>query len=423
MTKLFQSALYITRDVNFDSWMPSDEDYNRLGKWLTSYKLSSNYNVLSRMIFSKLNWSCHDLLPWHRQSSLALFVIQSFHTFAPDCIAGNFLQDGVRQVSNIANKLRRTPEQVFTSWAWEMCSRLRLHRNDDTSDQLKMVDLDLEAEHLGEAVAMKNPLASYIALQMCQTGNVAEDFIERGLGQLKLVIESSHVDHVLECICHIAPLFLHRHELLLQSADFLKVIADIVSVDQTFLKMAKNLVMSDFPGPVLKEMTNMIAYQAWQYSRYGLHSSTPIYELWLRLLSEIQGWPSNRGILYIMDYCIMTSMTPNAVASGGTEMVRKVFKDLDSKLLDSNHEGFFSWLSGSKSATSYYNGTLAEFPWVTYFVLESEEEREESQLFWNCLVEELTRDQGHLDQCQKRIVTEKSFPDFASNINGLPICE
>ena len=110
--------------------MPPDEEFNLLGKWLTTYKLSSNYSVLSRMVFSKLNWSCPDLLPWHRQSSLALFVIKSFHVFAPDCIAGNFLQDGVRQVSNIANKLRRTPEQVFTSWAWEMCSRLRLHRND-----------------------------------------------------------------------------------------------------------------------------------------------------------------------------------------------------------------------------------------------------------------------------------------------------
>ena len=170
----------------------------------------------------------------------------------------------------------------------------------------------------------------------------------------------------------------------------------------------------------------MVAYQSSQYSRYGLHSSTPIIELWLKILTEIQGWPSHRGILYLLQHCIMECMSSTRSFSGdGLEMVRKVFKDLDSKLLDTNHEGFFSWLSGSKSATTFYNSTMAEFPWVALIVLECEEEREESQLFWTCLVEELSNKEQMvtLDQCQKKIVSEKNFPDFASNINGLPICK
>ena len=101
--------------------------FNLLGQWLTRRPLCSNFSLLSRMVFSKLNWA---ILPWQRHSDLALFVIQSGATYAPDCIAGNFIQDGVRQVSNIANKLRRTPEQIWSSWAWEMVSRLRLHQND-----------------------------------------------------------------------------------------------------------------------------------------------------------------------------------------------------------------------------------------------------------------------------------------------------
>ena len=121
------NALYITRDLNLDMWKPSDQDFNLLGQWLTRRPLCSNFSLLSRMVFSKLNWA---ILPWQRHSDLALFVIQSGATYAPDCIAGNFIQDGVRQVSNIANKLRRTPEQIWSSWAWEMVSRLRLHQND-----------------------------------------------------------------------------------------------------------------------------------------------------------------------------------------------------------------------------------------------------------------------------------------------------
>ena len=272
-------------------WKPSDQDFNLLGQWLTRRPLCSNFSLLSRMVFSKLNWSCPQLLPWQRHSDLALFVIQTGATYAPDCIAGNFIQDGVRQVSKIANKLRRTPEQIWSSWAWEMVSRLRLHQNDCTLDQIevgnsskvpiKMVDLDLEADTLGEACATKNPLACYISLQMCQTGNVAEEFLERGVSQLNIVMSSSHYDHVLECLCHIVPLFVHRQELLIQSSSFLKLLQEVLAIDSTFLKMAKNLVLSDFPGPVLKEVlidSPASTYHFyWQFLLFSCHLSNFIH--------------------------------------------------------------------------------------------------------------------------------------------------
>ena len=62
-----------------------------------------------------------------------------------------------------------------------MCSRLRLHRFDrddqkfdednlEDHDHVLYVDLDLDAVQLGEAVATKNPLACFVALQLSQTG-------------------------------------------------------------------------------------------------------------------------------------------------------------------------------------------------------------------------------------------------------------
>ena len=60
-----------------------------------------------------------------------------------------------------------------------MCSRLRLHRFDrddqkfdegNQDDKVLFVDLDLDAVQLGEAVATKNPLACFVALQLSQTG-------------------------------------------------------------------------------------------------------------------------------------------------------------------------------------------------------------------------------------------------------------
>ena len=41
---------------------------------------------------------------------------------------------------------------------------------DDLEDHVLYVDLDLDVVQLGEAVATKNPLACFVALQLSQTG-------------------------------------------------------------------------------------------------------------------------------------------------------------------------------------------------------------------------------------------------------------
>ena len=185
------AALYIGRDLDLSHWKPKDRDFDLLGNWLTQERLDANYSILSRLIFSKMQWVDPILLPWRRHSDLAILIVQTSAKYAPDTIAGNFLQDSVRHVSNLAGKLRKTPEQVFISWAWEMCSRLRLHRFDRVNDIADdIIDLDLDVEHLGEAAATKNPLAAFVALQTSQTGHLVEDVLERGLNQIALVLSS-----------------------------------------------------------------------------------------------------------------------------------------------------------------------------------------------------------------------------------------
>ena len=121
----------------------------------------------------------------------------------------------------------------------------------------------------------------------CQTGNVTEEFLERGVSQLNIVMSSSHYDHVLECLCHIVPLFVHRQEVLIQSSSFLKLLPEVLAIDSTFLKMAKNLVISDFPGPVLKEVkfkpsfTKRIIFQFHiSVCKYGGISIISIFKIW-----------------------------------------------------------------------------------------------------------------------------------------------
>ena len=140
---------------------------------------------------------------------------------------------------------------------------------------------------MGEAVATKNPLACFVALQLSQTGHVVDDLLERGLPQLMTVTSSSHFDHVLECLSNLTPFFFDQSEMLWTSEIFLKIVQQIMNIDQTW-------TWSDFPGPVLKEFVNMIAYQMENYARYDRRSPVGILKFWLKILVHIQGWMTSR---------------------------------------------------------------------------------------------------------------------------------
>lgn len=410
-------AIYICRDLVFSSWIPTNDDFQLLGSWLTKNKLDSKYSQLSRLIFSKMNWTI-DFLHWERHKALALLVVEASIRFAPDSIAGNFLHDSVRQVSNLASKLRRSAEQIFTSWAWEMCSRLKIHRYDQPKmANFTSLDLDLDAEILGEAVATKNPLGCFIALQLCQTGHVIEDFLDRGLQQLAVILSSGHYDHVLECISNVTPIAFDQPDMLWNSEEFIKIMHQVITSDQTYLKMAKDLVVNDFPGPVLKEFVNMLSFQMESCEElYDMKNPRCIVTFWARVIVQIPNWMNTRGTLFVLEHLCKVA------AALDLSLMKEAIKDFDQKMLaPSTDGGFLSWFSGSKTSNTSLTSVTWEFPWTSFCILEVEEEREEVVLFWEALIDELTLSSGALDRCQKKVVTDKSFPEYASSINSLPI--
>ncbi len=96
---------------------------------------------------------------------------------------------------------------------------------------------------------------------------------------------------------------------------------------------------------------------------------------------------------------------------------------MDQKLLDSNQESFFSWLSGSNLGArvcTSYTALMSEFPWTAFFTLEVEEQREETVKFWQILTCQLD-ESSPLDKCHKKILAEESFSKHVCNLNSLPI--
>ena len=228
--------------------------------------------------------------------------------------------------------------------------------------------------------------------------------LERGLPQLLIVTSSSHFDHVLECLSNLTPLFFDQSDMLSTSETFLKIVLQIVNIDQTYLRMA---MVSDFPGPVLKEFVNMIAYQMENYTKYDRRCEVAILKFWLKILVNLQGWMTSRTILYVIEFICKSS----AYIIGASQEIKKLFKETDSELLTSSKNGFFSWLAGSKTTTSLLTPSMSEFPWTAFFILEVEEEREETGFFWNDIVNELGQgDLASLDKVHKKLTGEKKYP-------------
>lgn len=421
-----ERVVYLFKDLPFQQWKTncSNIHFKIPGSWITTCPLNSLNSQLARLIFSKINWS-DDSMPWERHKSVAIWIVEACLKYAPDTIAGNFFQDSVRQVAHLASKLRRTPEQSFTSWAWDMCSRLRLHAMDRGLNRDACECLDYEMDQVGvavaEGVALKNPLACYVALQLCQTGHDRNEILESGHKQLHILSASGRYDHVLECIMNLIPLFIDCPDSLCCNPDFLKVLNTTVNVDQTYVKMAKDLVVTDFPGPVVKEMANLIARQIEMYQSYGLKDKELLLTLWAKLCTRLTGWNTNRNIMYLLDNLCKEALMDNA---GPRQAVKSVFQELYRALFDDVTGGIMSWLSlSSKGNIGTLLGPVAhEFPWCAFMLMEVEEEGPEVAELWHKLITGLGEsDSGSLEQAYKKAAKDLKGPHLQGGSNNLPI--
>ena len=120
----------LVKDLPLHSWSPTEEDVELLTGWL-SRPLSTLQSQVAQDVLGRMNWNAEHLISWRHHQSVALAVAGAGLRYAPDSIAGGFLEESVKQVSNIAaNVVRESPEQAFTRWAWITVSKLRLHACD-----------------------------------------------------------------------------------------------------------------------------------------------------------------------------------------------------------------------------------------------------------------------------------------------------
>lgn len=172
-------------------------------------------------------------------------------------------------------------EQPFSLWAWEMVNRLRLHQLDQSesvcrhtisnpAEGLSRVP-DMESDPLLEilmkGVRERQPIACYVSVLMTLWGHSVPLICVEGFGQLQTLQCYYKYEQVLVCLHHVIPLFLECPDSLLKNDKFVSLIVPLVTADRTYMKIAKNLIAPEFPGPILKLFANMIESHLHRYKR------------------------------------------------------------------------------------------------------------------------------------------------------------
>lgn len=172
-------------------------------------------------------------------------------------------------------------EHVFSLWAWDMISKLRLHELDRT-DELCYYALqnpsvafahipDMESDQLLEILITgtreKQPIACYVATMMTLWGHSIPLICSKGFSQLEILLCHCKYEQLLICLHNIIPLFLECVDSLLKCDKFINIIIPLIAADRSYMKVAKNLIIPEFPGTILKQFSNMIHSHLYNFKR------------------------------------------------------------------------------------------------------------------------------------------------------------
>ncbi|XP_020712165.2 ectopic P granules protein 5 homolog isoform X2 [Athalia rosae] len=429
-------SLYLFTELRIGKWVPSEDDFKILSTWLHQYPLCSTENHLARLILSHLNWGLDSKgnlclgISIHRR--VALLVVELTMKYIPDTPAqtASLLAEGVKQVSSMVRP--QNNEHAFSLWSWEIVSRLRLHqldRSDSTARytisnpsaalaQIPDVDADSSLEILASGVREKQPIACYVAVLMTTWGHSIPLISLKGFRQLQILQCFYKYEQVLIALHHIIPFFLECPDAIMKNEKFSSLIISLIAADRTYMKMAKNLIVSDFPGPILKLFSNMIETHLENYQRYCLRSPQALVHLWLRVLALVPDWNRDQSVMYLMDMVIRAAYFHLDARAETETIFHNFYVNLACGKNSGSFGSFLSWATGSSTSPSLLGGTVQSV-WLAHRVLTTEQEdRELKNDLWREVLRELAA-QGKTsvdNALKKACATVKIQPFGASGL-------
>ncbi|CAB0036559.1 unnamed protein product [Trichogramma brassicae] len=438
-------SLYLFTELSINQWVPKDDDLRILSNWLHHFPLNSTESHLARLIISHLNWSfdAYDNLylplEFHRQ--MALLIVELTIKYVPEntpAQTASILSESVKQVSSIVRP--QSNEQAFSHWAWDTLARLRLHQLEQSDSVCQYsiscpsqafssvpdLEADAKLEILINGIRDKQPVACYVAIRMTLMGHSVPLICNKGFELLQTLQTHYKYKQLIITLNSLVPLFLDCPESLIKHEKFISVIVSLIQADKTYMKMAKNFISPDFPGPILKSFASMIEFQLQCHKRFCLSDPDALVKLWLNTFVLLPDWNRDQGIMYIMDILVRASF----FHLGARAATENIFQDLFSLAISGSNEnisttrsggsGFgslFSWATGGAQSPSLLSNCSSQSVWLAYQILRIEQfEREIKTGLWRELLRELgLQTKSSLDSVLKKTCAALKIPSFNSN--------
>ena len=204
---------------------------------------------------------------------------------------------------------------------------------------------------------------------------------------VKVVLDSGRFDHTMELMAYIIPLFL-MDPTAVGHGDLTYILSHLVSADQTYISLAKTMITGNFPGPVTKEMGNMLHSIIAHFDNLSSFSRKDILLLLTKLLIDIPKWSSNTSILYLLDIVCSYAFDHKVCYWALSDFYEEMHTENNKKVPASSFFSIFSGLSGAGHTLTLASGH-AKFSWLSYFVLQAEDNYMQKSGLWRCLVDEL----------------------------------
>ncbi|XP_012532933.1 ectopic P granules protein 5 homolog isoform X2 [Monomorium pharaonis] len=427
-------SLYLFTELKINTWVPQQQDMTILSTWLHQYPLTSSESHLARLVLTHLNWGldANDnlFLPIDLHRQMALLIIELTMKYVPDTPVqtASLLAESMKHVSSIVRP--QNSEQAFSLWAWEMMNRLKLHQL-DRSESICQYTISNPAEGLAcvpnmesdsfleilvKGVREKQPIASFASVLMTLWGHSVPLICVEGFSQLQNLQCYYKYEQVLICLHHVIPLFLDCSDSLLKNDKFVSLIVPLINADRTYMKIAKNLIAPEFPGPILKQFSNMIESHLHHYKWYCLNSPERFVHLWLNVLILVQDWNKDHNVMYLMDNVIRAAFFHLESRAMMENMFQNLFYNISSNRTPGSFGSFLSWATGSSSSTSLLGGTVQTI-WLAYQILSTEQyDRELKTGLWREILGELSmQSKISLDTALKRACATVKMTPFGVN--------
>uniref|UniRef100_A0A8D8XCV4 Ectopic P granules protein 5 homolog n=1 Tax=Cacopsylla melanoneura TaxID=428564 RepID=A0A8D8XCV4_9HEMI len=431
--------LYLFNYVNIFQYTPNESDITVMSEWLNKLSITNKLNNLARFILSKFNYNelSHEI-----QVNIALVVASAWLKHTPDVstnisVSVSLLTDSMSYLIKPINN-----EQIFNQWCWQIVYKLRLHLFDLPDSQMIRLHLnnmdaylqslpDLDTAKSGDsqmlllsnAMSTNQCLPCYITLLVTNIGHSLPLLNERAWHILNILIQYYRYSAVINVLQYILPLFVHNRDLLVNNYTFLNIVISLLNADRTYTKVVKNIIFSQFPGPVLKNLSNIIHYQLSNFHLYGLDSCHVLIILWTEILCSVYK-QDDQAVSYLLDTVLQYCVYDEPLRYQMKEILIRLIQTLPCKQSNTGISSLVSWVSSTNNIIMNHTllvKPLSSYGSLEYFTLVNLEIEEyllqNKTNLWTTLLAELNNASGktNIDASLKKVCSSLKMNTLTSS--------